>query len=176
MINRRLLLPALMLLCTTALLWRAGRLSLAWQESRGAEADLAAAQAAQADIDRLSRLPATAIAPDAGDADILHEVEQTLSAAGLPAASVKELALEPPVTLAAQGVTRHAGRVSLEKLPLDQLGRTLALWSTRLRPCRIDRLDLAATPTGSDNPAAVYRVSIGFSALAPLAERTGAPR
>jgi hypothetical protein len=103
-------------------------------------------------------------------------VELALSAAGLPAGSVKELALAPPVLMAAQGVTRHAGRVSIEKLPLDQLGRLLSAWTTRLRPYRIDRLDLSASPTGSDNPAAVYRVGLGFSALSPLADRTGASR
>jgi len=179
----KLLTTLVILICISVLASRLSSYTRAMSQAALAHTELTRAFTATATIQELAPLPATAIAPDVQDADLLRDVQRALATAGVPSQTIRDLSLDPatsdPGTAAPGqarpvGLLRRSGRVSLDGLTLDQLGSVLRAWTTRLTPLRIEQLNIQRTgqpPTTINAPAGLasppYRINLTFAALTP---------
>ncbi len=163
------------------LLWRGSLMVEATGQAESARDRLQMARSAAAEIERLSKLPATALAPGIRDSDLLREIQEALASSGLQTASIRDLAIDARTEdrgggdgrgggggggAGTAGLQRRSGRLVLEATTLPQLGQALAALRERLPPLQIDQLNLQRTAVQDDTPS--YRVTVGFVAFAPL--------
>jgi hypothetical protein len=159
--------------------WRGSLMVEATDQAESARDRLQMARSAAAEIERLSKLPATALAPGIRDSDLLREIQEALASGGIQTASVRDLALDARTEdrgggggvgggggAGTAGLQRRSGRLVLEATTLPQLGQALAALRERLPPLQIDQLNLQRTAVQDDTPS--YRVTVGFVAFAPL--------
>ncbi len=159
------------LVCAASMcVWRGAALVSLRASSARLLTDLQAAEQIVLEIDRLAKLPATALAPGTSDASLLRDIQEAFAAAGVPSASIRELAIDPrtddrsgPVGM---GLSRRSGRANCVGLTLPQLGRVLNTLRVSLPPVRIEQIALNKETNVTDPPQ--FRVSLTFAAYAPL--------
>lgn len=167
------------LACASAFcVWRAAALGFLRASSATLLADLEAAEITSLEVDRLSKLPATALSPGISDASFLRDLQEAFAAAGVPPSSTLDLAIDrraddrtAPGEL---GLSKRAGRATFANLTLPQLGRVLNTIRVRLPPIRIEQISLKKEPGATDPPQ--FRVSMTFAAYAPLESSRNAGR
>jgi hypothetical protein len=155
--NRLLVLCAIVL-SVCLVVWRGHRAYEAQRAADSAQAQLQDATAAARTILELTPLPATAIAPEVTDAELLRQVQLVLSQAGIASGQIREITLDPDTVdsaaLARNGATvgvlrRRTGRLALQGLTLPQLGSVLAGWQSSLAPLRIEQMRFQRMPMPS---------------------------
>lgn len=140
---------------------------------------LTVARQAVADIERVSRIPPSALPPGLRDADLLRDIETAVGAAGLAPGAVRDLALDGRADdragQSSPGLQRRSGRLVLDSVRMAQLGAVLNSLRARVPPLQIEQLALQRSSLQDDVPA--FRVTITFAAFAlpPAFQRTSPP-
>ncbi|CAN5830819.1 hypothetical protein BH11PLA1_BH11PLA1_01460 [soil metagenome] len=164
--------------------WRALALDAAQSAADNAGRDAALAQQALGDIQSLSRLPATALSPTLSDAELLRQLQESLTRAGVAAAELKELIIDgrqdggaggTAGVLTISGVIRRTGRFLLEGVTLERVGAALARLRSDIPPLRVEQITLEKMPEKDGQPP-VFRLRCGLAALTPTpAHATASP-
>jgi hypothetical protein len=181
--SRRLLILWLVALASL-IAWRAFSLQTQTQRTSDARRTLATAQSAADQIRRFAPHPATSLDPRTTDAQLLSNVEESLTRAGVSASMVRDLSIDAradTLTTSGQDLIRRSGRFSLESTPLSLIGTALNALREDLPPLRIETISLQRTSPPDTLPS-FFRVTVAFvgysaplSSIAPVSPRPVTP-
>jgi hypothetical protein len=174
----RVIVTAASVLSVSLVGWRSFMAMSASGEARLARETLREAVAAAATVRELKPLPATAIAPDVTDAELLRDIQRVLGKSGVVSGQIREISIDPIAVemSAATGSSagsamfqKRTGRIAIQGVSLPQVGKVLADWQTILTPLRIEQIRFQRVTNSNRGGAEAppLDVNISFAALTP---------